>query len=55
MSHPDLDKSNGIANFGLWDQVAGLQWIKDHIAKFGGNPNLITAFGESAGAQDILA
>ncbi len=55
LSHPDLDKSNGIANFGLWDQVAGLQWIKDHIAKFGGNPNLITAFGESAGAQDILA
>ena len=55
LSHPDLEDSNGIANFGLWDQVAGLRWIKEHIAQFGGNPNLITAFGESAGAQDILA
>lgn len=55
LSHPDIENSDALANFGLWDQVAGLQWIKKNINQFGGNPNMVTAFGESAGAQDILA
>lgn len=55
LSHPDIDDPEAMANFGLLDQVAGLRWIKENIKKFGGNPNMITAFGESAGAQDILA
>ncbi len=55
LSHPDLDDENGLANFGLWDQVMALNWIQEHIRQFGGDPERVTVFGESAGAQDILA
>ena len=55
ISHPEIDNEDAIANFGLWDQIAAFKWVKKNISKFGGNPNRVTAFGESAGAQDILA
>ena len=48
-SHPELQH----ANFALLDQIAALKWLKNNIAAVGGDPDLITVSGESAGANNL--
>ena len=58
-SHPVVQKqAEGLdrsSNFGTLDIIQALSWVQQNIGKFGGNPNSVTLFGESAGGHNVFA
>jgi len=57
LSHPALCEEDAqvCGNWAIYDQMAALEWVHEHIDRFGGDPRNVTVFGESAGAMSIAA
>jgi para-nitrobenzyl esterase len=55
LAHPELTKESGHGSgaYGIQDQIAGLRWVKENVARFGGDPSKVTIFGESAGGMSV--
>jgi para-nitrobenzyl esterase len=56
LAHPSLSRESphgSSSNYGVLDQICAFEWIRNHIAGFGGDPNKVTAFGVSAGSATI--
>jgi para-nitrobenzyl esterase len=55
LARPEFSAESGKGSgaYGIQDRIAGLRWVKENVAKFGGDPSNVTIFGKSAGAYSV--